>query len=288
MHRINLLLIILILICSTFTLAQKENANTKKIGICLSGGGALGYAHIGALQALEEAGIKPDYISGTSMGSIVGVLYAAGYSPLEILDMVKKEKTYRLGSIFKLDLTRFTGYSKQTKLEKILNKYIPYNNFDSLDIKFCTCCIDFRNNKVLLTNKGEHLKEFTIASASIPVLFENYVIEGIEYVDGGLRNNFPIEPLIEDKCDVIIGINVINFTPSPCTVSKKEATYHAYTIIEEAISGEKFGKCDFYIPIKGLNSEKLSLFSFRKYRKIYKIGYDNTKAYIASHPEMKK
>lgn len=288
MQRINLLLIFLILICSTFTLAQEENAVTKKIGICLSGGGALGYAHIGALQALEEAGIKPDYISGTSMGSIVGLLYAAGYSPSAILEMIKKEKTYRVAGIFKLNVTRFSGYSTHTKLEKVLNKYIPYNNFDSLNIQFSTCCIDFRNNKVLLTNKGEHLKEFAIASASIPLVFENYVIDGVEYVDGGLRNNFPIEPLIDAKCDLIIGINVINFTPSECTVSKKNAAFHAYTIIEEELSREKFKKCDYYIPIKELNSNKLSPVSFKKYLKIYQIGYEYTKAYIASHPEMKK
>jgi NTE family protein len=288
MRYINLIFIIAVLFGINFTRAQQDTAAPKSIGICLSGGGALGYAHIGALQALEEVGIKPDYISGTSMGSVVGLMYAAGYSPSEILQIIKKEKTYRVATIFKLNVTRFSGYSKHTKLEEVLRKYIPYNNFDSLKIKFSTCCIDFRNNKVLLTNKGEHLKEFTIASASIPLVFENYVIDGVEYVDGGLRNNFPIEPLIDAKCDIIIGVNVINFTPSKCTVSKKNAAFHAYTIIEEEISGEKFKKCDYYIPIKGLNSSKLSPVSFKKYLEIYQIGYNCTKAYIEAHPDIKR
>ena len=76
------------------------------VGICLSGGGALGFAHIGALQALEEHGIHATHLSGTSMGSIVGVMYAAGYTPAQILEMVKEEKAYKMGTIFKLNLSK--------------------------------------------------------------------------------------------------------------------------------------------------------------------------------------
>jgi NTE family protein len=287
MKFLNLVYIVISLFISVVNLtAQNPSPASQRIGLCLSGGGALGYAHIGALQALEEAGIRPTHISANSMGSIVGVLYAAGISPADMLRMIEQEKGYRIHSLFDVNLGKNFGFMKHDKLRKVLDKYIPYNNFDSLQTKFYVCCVDIRRGKVKIVSQGNKLKDYVIASSSIPLLYEYCVIEGVEYVDGGIKNNFPLEPLLEEKCDKIIGINVINFTPSDTTIKAEDLLSNLYAIIDESINEHKYKQCDFYVPIKGLNSYKYSTVSYKRYKEIYQIGYENMKAYIEQHPEI--
>ena len=107
-----------------------------KVGISLSGGAALGYAHIGFLQAMDEAGIRPDCIAGTSMGAIIGMMYAAGYAPREILQIVRKEHMNRLSGIYHFELRHKGGLMSTRHLQKVLSAYVPHNHFDSLPIRF--------------------------------------------------------------------------------------------------------------------------------------------------------
>jgi NTE family protein len=255
-------------------------------GLCLSGGGALGYAHIGALQALEEAGVAIDYISGTSMGSIIGVMYAAGYSPSQILDMIVENKTYKLSKLVTLDAKAKGGLAKHKKLQELLEKYIPINNFDSLPKRLSVCCVNIKKGTVCYFNSGENLREYVIASASIPYVYEYKEVNGEEYVDGGLSNNFPVEPLIEASCYKIIGINVVNFTPVEKSVTGFGVIPIFYSVMAESMDRDRYTKCDFYIPIKGLNTLKNNLFSFKNYQYIYQCGYETTKQYIKEHSEI--
>jgi len=284
-HRITLFILCL-LIGGEIAMAQDTTKQTKTLGLCLSGGGALGYAHIGALQALEEAGIKPTHIAANSMGSIVGVLYASGLTPKQMLEMIENEKGYRVHSLIDINLRNFNGFMKHDKLRKVLDKYISYNHFDSLKIKFYVCCVDIRKAEVKIVGQGNYLKDYVIASSSIPLLYDYCVIEGVEYVDGGVKNNFPIEPLVEEKCDKIIGINVINFTPADTTIKPEDLLSNLYAVVDETINEDRYKQCDFYVPIKGLNSYKYSTISYKRYKEIYQIGYENMKTYIQQHPEM--
>lgn len=258
------------------------------VGICLSGGGALGFAHIGALQALEEHGIHATHLSGTSMGSIVGLMYSAGYTPAQILEMVKEEKAYKMGTIFKLNLSSRGGLSKHTKLLAILDKYIPFNNFDNLQIPFYVCCVKLKEGTVHIVHSGNQLKNFVVASASIPMVYEYFTIDGVDYVDGGVMNNFPVEPLVEAKCDKIIGINVINFTPLDTTPKIDDVWPAVFTMMNEAANNSRYSLCDFYVPIKELNTAELSISSYKKYEEIYQKGYDSMIQYIHEHPEILK
>jgi NTE family protein len=270
--------------------SQKDEIQTtqpSKIGICLSGGGALGVAHIGALQALEEFGIVPNYVAGTSMGSIVGVFYAAGYSPAEILQIIEKEKAYKFNYLFKWDATLKTGLSKHTKLRKILNKYIPYDSFDSLNKFYAVCCTDIKNGKAPVFTSGKHLKDYVVASSSIPCVFESVVIEGIEYVDGGVINNFPIEALKAMSCDMIIGVGVINFTPYTQPANKMELLPLLFAILDENINKERYQQSDHFIAVKGMNTINNHIFSFKNWKYIYQCGYESMRNYLLEHPEIK-
>jgi NTE family protein len=258
----------------------------QKTGIVLSGGGALGFAEAGALKALEEAGIKADVISGCSMGSIIGIFYAAGYSPTQMIDILSKERVHRLNALFTYNPFLKTGMSKQKKLRKILAKYIKQQDFDSLQMPYYACVADFGNGSVDYLHSGTILHDAVVASSSIPVIFESVIIDGKEYVDGGTLNNFPVEPLLQEKCNKIIGINVISFTKPDHIVKRKYRQSYILGMKMDYENRERYANCDFYINIEGMNNEKYQVLDFKPWRELIQMGYDQTKKYIAEHPEI--
>jgi NTE family protein len=170
-----------------------------RIGLVLSGGGARGFAHLGLMQALNEAGIFPDVLSGTSAGALAGVLYADGYTPKEILKMMN------YGS--RLDFMRPTlpreGLLQISGIIKILSTNLRAKKFSELKIPLYVSTTDLNNGKSVYFSEGELINP-VIASASIPVIFQPVKINGISYVDGGVLDNLPVKP-IENKCKILIG-----------------------------------------------------------------------------------
>ena len=109
------------------------NCTQKEVGICLSGGGALGFAHVGVLQLLEEKGITPTQIAGSSMGTIIGTLYAAGISPQHMLEMIKDQKLYKITKLmtFRPSFLK-SGLSSHQMLSELIKEVVPSNSFSSL------------------------------------------------------------------------------------------------------------------------------------------------------------
>ena len=166
-----------------------------KTGIILSGGGARGFSHLGVLQALNEAGVYPDILSAASAGAIVGVFYSDGYKPLEILKLLAGNK--------RLDYFGFVvpkdGLMEMTGLRKILNRYLNARKFEDLKVPLIITATDLNHGKPTYFSNGE-LLNVIVASASIPVLFKPVIINNIEYLDGGIMDNFPVRPLL-NKCE---------------------------------------------------------------------------------------
>ncbi len=177
------------------------------IGLVLSGGGARGFAHLGVIEALNEVGIRPDVISGTSAGAIIGVLYADGHTPTEILKMMNG------GS--RLDFMRPAlpreGLLQISGIMKILKSCLNSKKFKDLKIPLFVAATDMNNGKAVYFSEGD-LLDPVIASASIPVLFQPVKIDDISYVDGGVLDNLPVRP-IENKCRILIGsfVNPIGY-----------------------------------------------------------------------------
>jgi NTE family protein len=177
------------------------------IGLVLSGGGARGFAHLGVIQALNDAGIFPDVISGTSAGALVGVLYADGHSPQEILTMMN------VGS--RLDFMRPAmpreGLLQINGIMKILKASLAAKTFEELKIPLYVTATDLNNGRAVYFSQGDLFCP-VIASASIPVLFQPVKIDEISYVDGGVLDNLPVRP-IENKCRILIGsfVNPIGY-----------------------------------------------------------------------------
>jgi NTE family protein len=186
---------------------QEEKYN---IGLVLSGGGARGFAHLGVLQALNEAGIFPDIISGTSAGALTGVFYCDGYSPKEILKIMKTDNRldYMRPAMPRDGLLQISG------ITKLLEAKLRAKKFEELKIPLIVTATDLNHGKAVYFSKGDLITP-VIASSSIPVLFKPVIIDKIYYVDGGVLDNLPIKP-IENKCRKIIGsfVNPVGYEDS--------------------------------------------------------------------------
>jgi NTE family protein len=211
------------------------------IGLVLSGGGARGFAHLGVLQALNEAGIFPDIISGTSAGALAGVLYCDGNSPREILKIMKK--------ISRLDYMRPTlprdGLLQISGITKLLETNLRAKKFEDLKIPLIVTATDLNHGKAVCFSNGDLITTI-IASSSIPVLFKPVIINKIYYVDGGVLDNLPIKP-IENKCHRIIGsfVNPVGYEASTSGLIKIAVRTFMLDLTKEAEG--KAGRFDLFI-----------------------------------------
>ncbi len=180
--------------------------DTPKIGLALGGGGARGLCHIAFLRALDEMGVRPSIISGTSIGAIIAALYAAGMTAERI-----EALTYSIG--FKqitqmLDFSMFSssGIVKGRGVEEFLSEYLPLHTFEELIIKLRIVATDFWRREEVVFNTGKLIPAIR-ASISIPGLLEPVNINNRILVDGGVVNPVPISSIYND-CELLIAIDV--------------------------------------------------------------------------------
>lgn len=247
------------------------SSNTKpefQVGICLSGGSARGYAHIGVLKALTENGVAPEVISGTSMGAIVGVLYAAGYSPSEIQKILTEETFSKMTNFS----WRRTGLYKLEKMKIALQKYIPEDNFSALKKPFYLGLSNLNEACGEVRNSGP-LFDYLLASCSVPGFFAPIVIDEVNFVDGGLLCNLPASA-IRKKCKYLIGSHV-NFA------GKVQSFTGPRGILERSVNlgitqntKPEMDLCDFVIDPPQM--QNYTLFDFKRIEEIIKTGYDHT------------
>jgi len=279
------IIIFLFLIGAFHLVFGQKPTETVNYGIVLSGGGALGFAHIGALQALEEAGIELPVVSGASMGALVGAMYAYGYSPKEMIDIIEREKIYKKSKIFDFRLFRKKGISDHRKLSKVLDNIFQKNSFDSLQRFFALSMTDFVNLETEYAFSGDNLKEKLMASSSIPAFFEVIELNGKIYVDGGVMNNLPIEP-IKDKCNTIIMIDVNAIYPQTINSGKIKMANRALVGMFQQMNATRIAQADHYIGFQEL--APYHIFDFKEYKEIIRIGYEGTKKYLEEHPELQE
>ena len=277
------LFFLILLMLRLSVLGQVKSNNLPEYGIVLSGGGALGYAHVGVLMALEEAGITASVVSGASMGALVGALYAYGCSPQEMINILEHEKLYKKSKIFTIRLLNKKGLSTHKKLEKILNKILPVDSFDSLNLFFAVSMTNLIELKTEYAFSGNKLKEKIMASATIPSLFEPKEIDGIVYIDGGVTNNIPIEPII-GKCEKIIIVDVLAAGYKNDISGRVKIAYRGYLAMMKQANIDRINQADYYVGLEKL--EKYNIFDFAKYKEIIKIGYDGMKEFLRQHSEL--
>ena len=233
----KLLLLVSLLIFTQISLGQDNNTQNKrpKVGLVLSGGGAKGLAHIGVLKVIDSLNIKIDYIAGTSMGAIVGGLYASGYNANQLdsifsnidVDALLQDYTPREAKSFyekrndeiyaltlpfnKFKLGLPSGLSKglyNFNLISLLTQHVSnVRDFNQLPIPFLCIATDAETGEKMVLDKGI-LAQCMVASGALPTLYSPVEINGRLLIDGGVIDNYPIEELLAKGVDIVIGVDV--------------------------------------------------------------------------------
>lgn len=179
-----------------------------KVGLALGGGGPKGLTHIGVIKVLEKNKIPIDYISGTSIGSLVGGLYAAT-KDIKLIERIALDNNWReLGGLF-LDPTFRLGFIQGEKIKKFIKKYIGDIDFKDLKIPFSTTGTDLKTGNLVVINRGKVAEAIRI-SISIPVLFKPVEKDGRILVDGGLSAPVPVEVVKKMGAQFIVGVDLYN------------------------------------------------------------------------------
>lgn len=251
----------------------KQENKMKKIGLVLSGGGARGISHVGAIKALTEHGIRPDIISGTSAGAFIGALLAYGYSADDILDIFLKTNFinylrfgFSLGGLLKID-----------RAEEILKKYVPENSFEALKIPLAVTATDINAGEEICFREGELAKP-VLASCCLPGLFKPLFFQGRELVDGAIFNNLPVAA-IEKEADYIIGIHCNPILLQKSSSNMHHITYRSFRLAMRGKAKASLDRCNLLIEAPELFD--FNTFDFRKTQKLFDIGYHYTRKLLA-------
>lgn len=243
-------------------------------GLVLSGGGTRGFAHLGALKALEEHGIIPGIISGVSAGSIAGALYADGNSPEAALDSLTSNNLFG----FLRPMIPRDGLLRMTGFEKTLKKILRAKTIEELKIKLIIHAVNINTNDYTMFEKGDLVKTIK-ASSSIPVVFPPVKIGKYQYLDGGLINNFPVEPLL-GMCEKIIGINVNPVGKANRVKGLKTIAIRSFHLSVRNHAELRKENCDIYIEPESL--EDFGILDLRSAEKVFEAGFRKTKEVLDS------
>lgn len=236
-----------------------------KIGIALGGGGSRGFAHMGVLQALNEKGIYPEVVSGTSAGAIVGAFYCAGFSPMDIYKLLKSKK---FSDLSKMHIPT-DGLFSLDNLRSVLEKNIKQPNFEDLILPFYSCVANLNTGKAEYINSGP-LHIMVQASASIPVIFSPVKINNTYYVDGGLCDNLPVRPLVR-QCENIIGVNIF---PSEKIIKIENLFQVATRTFQISLDNNiKYNRSKCTVYIEPQDVSKYHMLEAKYQDEMFEIGY---------------
>ncbi|HET8804431.1 MAG TPA: patatin-like phospholipase family protein, partial [Aequorivita sp.] len=293
------LFFIAFLIIPTLSFSQEKAEQDIKVGLVLSGGGAKGLAHIGALKVIEESGVRIDYIGGTSMGAIIGALYASGYSakqldsifgqtdfssliqdniPRSAKTFYEKQEAEKYALVLPFDNFKVgfpTGLSKGQNVYNLLSKLTSHvstiTDFSELPIPFFCIATNVENGKEVILDRG-NLPRTVTASGALPSLFSPVIIDDKVLIDGGVANNYPVNEVRAKGMDIIIGVDVQDSLKSRSDLKSAFdvlVQINNYRTIRDMI--EKREKTDIYIHP---NIENFSVVSFDEGKNIVESGVE--------------
>lgn len=283
---------------SLFCNGQADNVRPK-IGVTLSGGGAKGLAHLGILKAIDSAGLKVDYITGTSMGAIIGGLYAVGYSAdtlikisssvdwdillrnqanLRSLFMEEKEEASKyvvelpwINHRFNLSTGLIEGQELWLKFSELFFPVYNIKDFSRFSIPFRCISTDVGSGEAVVMQRGEIITAIR-SSMAIPSVFTAVDDENCRLVDGGITRNFPVKDVKEMGADFVIGSNVAaGLLPSDKVRNVFQILLQVAFFRESEDARKEVPLCDIYIPF---NLENYSMGSFSDAEKILSIGIE--------------
>ncbi|WP_290002948.1 patatin-like phospholipase family protein [Algoriphagus sediminis] len=291
-----------------------NGSDRPKLGLVLSGGGAKGMAHVGVIRAMEQAGLKADYVVGTSMGSVVGGLYSLGYSSDEMEQIIRsidwdlilsnrvsfedisfEEKEYYNRYLLEFPvingkLSFPSGLIEGQTLSDVLHYYTwpanGYESFDDFPIPFRCVATDISTGEPIVFGSG-YLQDALRSSIAIPTVFSPFELENTSVVDGGVVNNFPVDIVREMGADIVIGVNVSDEDFLKADELESFASILMQLAMAESLrkTSENIKDTDVYIkPDLG----PYSTGSFGNYEEILRLGDEAGQAYLGRFKELAK
>jgi NTE family protein len=217
-----------------------------KIGLALGGGAARGFAHIGVIKALEAQGIYPDVVVGTSAGSVVGALYAAGNTGFQLQKMAMEMDEAQI-SDWALPLFRkSSGVLKGEALQAYINKLVNNQPMEKLKIPFGAVAADLKDGKPILFQRG-NTGMAVRASSAVPGVFQPVTINGHTYVDGGLVAPVPVRFARDMGADFVIAVNISTQADVQATVSSLDVIMQTFSIMGQRINEYELRDADIVI-----------------------------------------
>jgi NTE family protein len=235
-------------------------------GLVLSGGAAKGYGHLGALQALYEAGFVFDVVSGSSVGSIIGALLAEGHEPAAIVEIFNKEKNFNLLK-FKFSAT---GLLKQDGLKSALERHLKARSIEELPKPLIVCATELNTGRARYFSSGP-LIDTLLASSCIPLLFAPVRLGDYWFVDGGLTDNLPATPL-NGQCQQLVGININPIAPVEGVNGFMETVERVLNIAIHNNVAKSIPMIDLYLEPRKM--QEYHLFSLDKGKEMYQLCYE--------------
>lgn len=254
---------------------------SKTLGLALGSGGSRGIAHIGILVALEEAGIKPDYITGSSMGAVVGGCYCAGISAHEIRDIALRLRTRDIIDIGPSFMSRM-ALLRSKKVAELLYDYIGDVLLEDMPVRFRCVATDLLSGKLHVFEKGSAAVAVQ-ASCAIPCVFRPIEHEGMLLVDGGCLCRVPVKAVKDMGADVVVAVDVLSNVSQPIKKIKNilglvlrvfDIMDAHQTDMRNLIEGDIAD-----IVIKPV-IENVSQYAIKDLEKTYEIGYSLGKKYV--------
>lgn len=298
------ILFIVFVLISMFSVSQEKAEQDIKVGLVLSGGGAKGLAHIGALKVIEESGVRIDYIGGTSMGAIIGALYASGYSakqldsifsqtdfstliqdhiPRSAKTFYEKQEAEKYALVLPFDKFKVgfpSSLSKGQNVYNLLSKLTSHvstiSDFSELPIPFFCVATNVENGKEVILDSG-YLPRAATASGALPSLFSPVIIDDTVLIDGGVVNNYPVSEVRAKGMDIIIGVDVQDSLKSRKNLRSAFdvlVQINNFRTIKDMV--EKRKKTDIYIHPK---IENFSVVSFDEGKDIVESGIVAAESY---------
>ncbi|UCZ51845.1 patatin-like phospholipase family protein [Bacillus shivajii] len=243
-----------------------------KIGLALGSGGSRGFAHIGALKVLEKEGINIDFIAGSSMGALIGVLYGAGHSP----NMLEKMATQFRRKYF-LDFTvPKMGFIRGEKAKQVINMLVQNKKLEDLNLPVSVVATDLMRGEKVVFTKG-NAAQAVRASIAIPGIVVPGKIDGTMYVDGGVIDRVPVSVLKNMGADIIIAVDVSFFNTEPEITSIYDVIIQSMDIMEKEMV--RYREIHSDVMIRPILSH-IKATQFTNVEEVMKLGEVETEKYM--------
>ena len=253
-------------------LAQSAGAPRGfKIGLALGAGAARGFAHIGVLKSLDQAGIKADVIAGTSAGSLVGVFYAAGFTPWQMEDVALKVRDIDVAD---MSTASKRGMFAGEALQKLVNGYVKGQTIEQFKIPFAAIATDLQSGDAVVMRTGD-AGQAVRASCSIPGVFVPHVVNGKELVDGGLVSPLPVQAARQLGADFVIAVDVGAKPQNPIRSGLYEVLLQSFEVMGRALTQAEALQADFLVRP---DNARFSSTDFTARKDLIQSGYEAMQA----------